>query len=503
MNYKEGEKKFQEAALWVEGKGREKQIQKHKESGRLLIRERLALLLDEESWLEYGKFAHSNEPGFEERSPMDAIVTGIGRVNGREVVIIGEDRTVLGGTHGDINFRKVERIVDVAFQKNFPIISLSEGGGGRVPDLLGVGLCHMFGLSKQKIFFGLGNRMKRPLFICAVFGPSYGDPAIRAAMADITIMVKDSAVALSGPPLVEAATGEVITDFELGGPDIHRETGIVDLIVDTESEALQKIKEILNIFRPPEVNSDPPERSVPELQEIVPEDHREGYDMGDFIKVICDYGEWLELKPDYGIGIMTALGRIGGRCVAFLASQPKNIGGVIDAKAFRKMSDFLALVNKERIPLIVLQDVPGVLIGRSVEEEGLLRELVNYISVLANLDNLIIQTLVIRKAYGVAYFFMGMAATGAQCVAAWSSAEIGFLAPEAGAAILLKNYQSSDKNELIKKTATEFRNQASVWYTAGEDYIDAIILPAETRCHLCKTLDYIMVKKKENQLMGK
>lgn len=149
-------------------------------------------------------------------------------------------------------------------------------------------------------------------------------------------------------------------------------------------------------------------------------------------------------------------------------------------------------MNKERIPLIVLQDVPGVLIGRSVEEEGLLREVVNYISTLANRDNLFMQTLVMRKAYGVAYFFMDMAASGAQCVAAWSSTEIGFLAPEAGAAILLKNYKGSDKSELIKKTAAEFRNQASVWYAAGEDYIDAIILPAETRSHLCKTLDYIV-----------
>ncbi|MFZ5631532.1 MAG: acyl-CoA carboxylase subunit beta [Bacillota bacterium] len=491
MNYKEGEERLKEAVLWVEGRGREKQIKRHRESGRLLIRERLALLLDEGSWLEYGKYAHSSEPGYEERSPMDAIVTGIGRINGREVVIVGEDKTVMGGTHGVINFRKVERIIDVAFQNNFPIVSLSEGGGGRIPDLLGVGLCHMFGLSKQKMFYGLGNRMKRPLFICAVFGPSYGDPAIRAAMADVTIIVSDSAVALSGPPLVEAATGGVVGDLELGGPEVHKETGIVDIIVDTEAEALQKIKEILHILRPGEASSDPPDRPVPELQNIVPEDHREGYDMGDFIRVICDHGEWMELKSYYGVGVITALGRMGGRRVAFLASQPQNMGGVIDARALRKMSDFVTFASKERIPLIVLQDVPGLLIGRFAEREGLLRELVSYISTLAGLDNLVMQTLVIRKAYGVAYFFMGIAATGSQCVAAWSTAEIGFLAPEAGAAILLKNTKGDNKAAIIKKTAAEFRNKASVWYVAGEDYIDAVILPAETRSHLCRTLDYI------------
>lgn len=491
MDYADGESIYKETVEWVEGKGREKQIAKHKAAGRLLVRERLDFLLDKDSFVEYGKFAYSNQPGYKERSPRDAILTGFGTINGKKVAVIAEDRTVMGGTHGEINLKKVDRLAAIAFEHKVPIISLAEGGGGRVPDLLGVGLCRLFDSNKESIFFTLGNRLKRPLFIGAVFGPSYGDPAIRTAMADFTIMVKDAAFALAGPPLVEAAIGSKVTDMELGGPAIHQNTGIVDFIVDNEIEALNKIKEIMTIIRPPEETIDPIDRPVPELKELVPANPRVGYDIYKFIKTICDNGECLEISPFDGLGVVTAIGRMAGRAVGFIASQPKNIAGVIDSRALIKMTNFITLLNREHIPLVVLQDVPGVMVGQTVEKDGLLRELMNYINAMANADQLLTITLIIRKSYGVAYFFMGNAATGAKYVAAWPNAEIGFLAPEAGAAILLKNEKRENKWQLIKQKAAEFSNNQSVWNVAGEDLIDDIILPEDTRSAICKALNYL------------
>jgi len=302
MDYREGRKRLEEERLWVhtiDSKGKSKRDRRRR--GKYHVSERINLLLDPGTWFEYGEFARSPEPRLRDRSQRDGTMTGFGKINGQTVAIIGDDITVLGGTQSLGNVRKVERVLKIAFKKNFPIISLSEGGGLRVPDCMGTGFTRIIGEHDPvRALAGLANQHNRPLFICGVFGYCYGDPALRASSADITIMVEDSAVALSGPPLLEAAISEKISDIELGGPELHEiKTGVVDRVVKTEDDCIKMIKDVLHILRPPEVPSDPVDRLVPSLESIVPHDNRKVYDMRKVVDQICDSGEWLELKPKF------------------------------------------------------------------------------------------------------------------------------------------------------------------------------------------------------------
>ena len=491
MDYEQGRKRLEEERLWVEKKGSQKLLERHRKKGKYHVSERIDRLVDPGTWLEYGQFARSIEPGYEERSQRDAIMTGLGKIHEQTVAVMGDDITVLGGTQSFVTLRKSNRLIEIALKNNFPIISFSEGGGGRVPDAIGAGFTRLLGLHVHYAINSLANWEIRPLFICCAFGYCYGDPAFRAGMADITIMVEDSGVAVSGPPLLEVAISEKISDRELGGPQMHRaETGLVDIIVKTEDECIEAVRNILHILRPPEVPSDPTDRLVPSLESIVPYDNRRVYDMRKVVKEICDNGEWLELKSGFGRGILVGLGRIGGQVVGILANQPMSAGGAVDAKGLRKSAAFLSFVNKRNIPLLVIQDVPGFLIGSHVERDGMVNEIANHTKALDQVDVPMV-TIVIRKSYGVAYYFMGCGASGAQYLAAWPNADISFMAPEMGAGILTKHVDPEKKEEAMKKTAADIERNASVWDSAYEFWLDDIISPEETRkviCHAFKLL---------------
>ncbi|MBN1106526.1 MAG: hypothetical protein JXL84_24190, partial [Deltaproteobacteria bacterium] len=279
MDYDEGRKRFDQERLWVQ-RGNPRGLERHRAKGKFHVSQRIAMLLDEGTWLEYGEFARSVEPGFKERSPRDGVMTGLGKIHGQTVAVLGDDITVLGGTQSFVSVRKVDRIIDIATRNRFPIISLSEGGGVRIPDGIGAGFTRLCGLHAVKTLSWLANHDRRPLFLCGVFGYTYGDPAFRAGMADITLMLEDSAVAVSSPPLLEAAISEEITDLDLGGPHIHETaTGTVDLVLKTEEECIKALREALYILRPPETSTDPHDRLIPDFESIVPHNNRQVYDM--------------------------------------------------------------------------------------------------------------------------------------------------------------------------------------------------------------------------------
>lgn len=489
MDYEEGRRRFEQERQWVQ-RGNPPRLERHRARGRLHVSERIALLLDQGSWLEYGEFARSVEPGFRERSPRDGVMTGLGRIHGRPVAVLGDDVTVLGGTQSFVSVRKVDRIIDIAARNRFPIISLSEGGGVRIPDGIGAGFTRLSGLDTVKSLSWLANRERRPLLLCGVFGYTYGDPAFRAGMADITLMVEDSSVAVSSPPLLEVAISEKITDLELGGPHMHEAaTGTVDLVVGTEKECIEAIRNILHILRPPGESTDPGDRLVHDLESLIPHNNRQVYDMKKVVDRICDHGEWVELKPKFGRGLLVGLGRIGGRAVGIMASQPLSAGGSVDAKALRKSAVFMEFAVKRRLPLLVLQDIPGFLIGSQVEKDGMVNAIASHSGTMDRVDVPMV-TIILRKSYGAAYYFMGMAATGAQFVAAWPNAEISFIAPEMGAAILNKHTDPGKKAEAVRRTTADLTKSASVWDSAYEYWIDAVIRPEETRKLICEALEY-------------
>lgn len=490
MDYEEGRKRIEAEREWVH-QGNTKALARHLSKGKQHVSERIRQLVDKGSWLEYGEFSRAAGDQFRDTSPRDGVMTGLATIDGRKVAIIGDDITVLGGTQSFVSVRKVDRIVDIAMRNNFPIISLSEGGGVRLPDGIGVGFTRLCGLHPVKSLGNLANWSRRPLFLCGVFGYCYGDPAFRVGMADISVMVEDAGAAVSSPALIEAAISERVTEKELGGPGLHQSTtGVVDVVVRTEEECIQEIKRILKVMRKNEASTDPPDRLIAELESIVPSNNRQVYDMRKAINLIADNGEWVELRSKFGKGLLTGLARIGGRCVGIIASQPLSAGGSVDAKALRKSAGFMEFAIRRRIPLLVLQDLPGFLIGTAVEKDGMLAAVANHARVLDAVDVPMI-TVIMRKAYGAAYYFLGMGASGAQFVAAWSNAEISFISPDMGAAILTKHVENERKPEARRKTAQELRKGASIWDAAYEHWLDAVIAPEETRKIVCQALSYI------------
>jgi acetyl-CoA carboxylase carboxyltransferase component len=490
MDYDEGRRRLEAERAWIAA-ANAKQREKHRAKGKLHVSERIDLLLDKGSWLEYGEFARSSEPEAKDRSPRDGAFTGLGTVKGQTVAIIGHDITALGGTQSYVNVRKVDRMIALAIKKKFPVIVLCEGGGVRLPDGVGLGFPRLVGLQTIHSLSTFAHPQIRPLMISVVFGYTYGDQALWAAYSDFTIMVQDSSVALSGPPVLEAAISEKKTDLELGGPVIHQTiTGVADFTVKTEVQAIERVKQILYALRGPEICSDPVDRLIPDGESIVPHDNKQVYDIRKLITRVCDHGEFLEMKARYGTGIVVGLGRIGGQTVGILASQPNSAGGAVDAKGIRKSAEFLEFVNTRQIPLLVLQDIPGFLVGSAVEKDGLLKAVQAHCRSLEILDVPMV-TVVVRKAYGAAYYFMGTGASGAQFVAAWPNAVISFMAPEIGAYILTKHTAPEKKKEALEKTTVELERGASVWDAAHEYWLDAIIDPKETRkviCHAFKLL---------------
>jgi acetyl-CoA carboxylase carboxyltransferase component len=490
MDYKEGRDKFLEQRRWV-GTADQKLLDRHHARGRLHVTERINMLVDKGSWLEYGEFARSTEKGIRERSPRDGIMTGLARINGQAVAVIADDVTVLGGTTSYVNVRKVDRIVDIAARNRLPIISLSEGGGVRLPDGVGVGFPRLTGLHPINALGLLANPRRRPFFICAVMGYCYGDPAFRAGMADVTIMVDDSSVAVSAPMVIETAVSEKTTDLQLGGPSLHQtHTGTVDIVVKTEEECIRTIQKTLRMLRPAEVPKDSVERLVPDMESLVPSCNKYVYDMRKIIDLISDDGEWMELKPHFGKGLLVGLARLGGRLTGIIASQPLIAGGSVDAKGLRKSAAFLELAIRRRIPLLVIQDIPGFLIGSAVEKDSMINSIAAHAKALDALDVPMV-TLIIRKAYGAAYYFLGMGASGSQYVIAWPNAEISFISPYIGASILTKHVDPEKKAEAMEETAKNLEVGASVWDCAYENWIDAVILPETTRKVVCHAFSFL------------
>jgi acetyl-CoA carboxylase carboxyltransferase component len=490
MNYEDGRDRLRKEREWVV-QGNPKGLKRHLARGKQHVSERIQQMIDKDSWLEYGEFSRAISDDLKDRSPRDGVMTGLAQIDGQRVAIIGDDITVLGATQSSVSVRKVDRIIDIALRNNFPIISLSEGGGVRLPDGIGVGFTRLCGMHPVKSLGSLANWSRRPLFICGVFGHCYGDPAFRVGMADISIMVEDAGAAVSSPSVIEAAISEKVSDRDLGGPGLHQSTtGTVDIVVKKEEECIQAIKRVLRVMRHNEISTDPPDRLVAELESIVPSDNKKVYDMRKVIDLIVDNREWLELKSKFGKGLLIGLARIGGRCVGVIASQPLSAGGSVDAKALRKSAAFMEFAIKRRIPLLVLQDLPGFLIGTAVEKDGMLDAVANHARVLDAVDVPMI-TIIIRKAYGAAYYFLGMGASGAQYVAAWSNAEISFISPDIGAAILTKNVEQDQKSEARKAMAKNLSKGASIWDAAYEHWLDAVITPEETRKTVCQAFNYI------------
>lgn len=481
MRAKTEELKQKKAA--AAGMGGPAAIARQQAEGKLTARERLALLFDPGSFVEFGALAE-HEPRNAQmtgrHTPADGVITGYGEVNGKTVCCAAYDFTVMAGSMGEVGERKVARVRELALRLRAPIVWLLDSSGARIQESAGsqfAGSGDLF--FEQVIMSGVVPQ------IAAVMGPCAAGTAYIPALADVTFMVKGtSSMALGGPHLVKAAIGEEITAEELGGSRVHCTiSGCGDLEAESDEACIAAIKTYLSYLTDPLLPaSDPADRIVEELYEIVPAEPNKVYDMKRVIRAIADDGQLFELKAGWGKSLVTGFARLGGRSVGILASQPSFRGGVLDVDSADKAARFITLCDAYEIPLLFLVDVPGFLIGSRVEQQGIIRHGAKMLYAVSE-ATVPKMTVILRKAYGAGYFVMCGRTYETDQILAWPTAEISVMGPEGAAAIIFrKEIEASPDPAAVKaERIAMIREIISPYVAAGGAYIDDVIDPAETR----------------------
>lgn len=480
--------------------GGEEGLKKHRASGRLPVRERVALLIDDGTWFEIGALALP-ELRTAKHVPGDAVVTGFAKLDGRNVGVIGIDSSVLAGTTAPTSMRKQGRLIEIAQKNGFPIVLLCDADGGRIPDVMGWRFSHL--PLDFKTFLKPTDGGPLVPRAAAVLGPSYGDSALHASTAHFVVMTRASSLALVGPSIVEQATGEVLTDAELGGPDKALANGNAHMAVETEADAMNAIAAFLS-YLPANANLPAPvaparaPRTPPvELEDIVPLGPKSGYDMRRVIEAIVDEASVLPWGDDWGGSLLCCLARLDGHPIGVIANQPIVRAGALDAHALTKEHDFVDLCDSFNVPLLFLHDVPGLLVGSEAEKSGILKA---YEKLALRISTASVPKLgvVIRKAYGGGHFAMGGRPMHPDFLFAWPSAELGFMAPETGVRTIyrrkldeaFKAGGAKARDELASRLEVEWTAESEPWEAAAHLSIDDVIEPAHTRDILMQALTF-------------
>ncbi|HEX8856620.1 MAG TPA: acyl-CoA carboxylase subunit beta [Thermoleophilaceae bacterium] len=486
------------------GGGPEK-IERQHSLDKLTARERLDLLLDEGTFTELGIHAG---PHFSQRSmdgveaPADGVITGYGKVDGRLVAVCAYDFTVMAGAMGMTGEIKVSRLRDLALQKRIPFIWLLDSAGARIQEAAGslfAGSGHLF--REEVVMSGVIPQ------IAALMGPCAAGTAYIPGLADFVPMVKGrGSMALAGPHLTKAVTGEDVTQEELGGSRVHcRVSGVGDLEVKSDEECIQRIKEYLSFFpqnceqTPPVTPSaDPAERMDDELLDVLPETARKPYDMYDVIRRIVDDGFYFDMKPQFAKTIITCFARMGGRPVGIVANQPKHLGGILENDSADKAARFINLCDAFGIPLLFLQDVPGFMVGTKVEQEGIIRHGAKMLYAVSRATVPKV-TVIVRKAYGAGYYVMCGKAYEPDLIVAWPTAEISVMGPEGAVNIIFRKQieQAEDPDAKRAELVQGIREIIDPYIAAKNGMIDDIIDPRETRPVVIKALEMAASKRVE------
>jgi acetyl-CoA carboxylase carboxyltransferase component len=484
------------------GGGEEKIAQQH-ERDKLTARERLVLLIDDGTFTEIGIHGrpHFSQRAMEGReAPADGVITGYGKVDGRLVAVAAYDFTVMAGSMGMTGEMKVARLRELALGKRIPIIWLLDSAGARIQEAAGslfAGSGHLF--REEVVMSGVVPQ------IAALMGPCAAGTAYIPGLADFVPMVKGrGSMALAGPHLTKAVTGEDVTQEELGGSRIHtRVSGVADLEVESDEACIRAIKDYLSYFpqnceEPPPRRepSDPVERMDEDLLDILPDSPRRPYDMYELIRSIVDDGEWFDLKPRWARTIITCLARMGGRPLGIVANQPKHLGGILENDSSDKAARFINLCDAYGIPLLFLMDVPGFMVGTKVEQAGIIRHGAKMLYAVSRATVPKV-TVVIRKAYGAGYYVMCGKAYEPDLIVAWPSAEISVMGPEGAVNIIFrKQIEAAEEPDAARAEMIEgIRRTIDPYVAAGNALIDDIIDPRETRPTVIRALEMAETKR--------
>ncbi|MDB2414946.1 acyl-CoA carboxylase subunit beta [Rickettsiales bacterium] len=479
--------------------GGQKRIDTQHATGKLTARERLDILLDPDSFEEYGMFVEHrcNDFGMADKKvPGDGVVTGHGTINGRLVFVYSQDFTVLGGSLSETNAEKICRIMDMAMKVGAPIIGINDSGGARIQE--GVNSLGGYGEIFQRNVLASGVVPQ----ISVIMGPCAGGAVYSPALTDFIFMVKNASyMFVTGPEVVKTVTHEDVTREELGGASVHtRKTGVADFAFDTDIDALLQVRKLVN-FLPPSNKEQPPVRRTPDyadrvdlsLNTLVPENPNKPYDMKELIDLIVDEGDFFELQPDFSKNIIIGFGRMEGSTVGFVANQPMNLAGCLDIDASRKAARFIRFCDAFNIPIITFVDVPGFLPGVDQEHNAIIKHGAKLLYAYAEATVPKI-TVITRKAYGGAYIVMNSKHLRGDLNYAWANAEIAVMGPKGAAQILFREH-ANDPDKMKEMTDDYVEKFASPFSAASRGFIDEVIRPQNTRWRLCRALTLLKSKK--------
>ena len=485
--------------------GGEERIARQHEQDKLTARERLALLIDEGTFVELGIHGrpHFSQRAMEgKEAPADGVITGYGKIDGRPVAVAAYDFTVMAGSMGMTGELKVPRLRELALGKRIPMVWLLDSAGARIQEAAG------------SLFAGSGHLFREEVIasgvipqVAALMGPCAAGTAYIPGLADFVPMVKGrGSMALAGPHLTKAVTGEDVTQEELGGTRVHtRVSGVGDLEVESDEDCIAAIRSYLSFFpsnceeTPPRRESDDPvERAEDDLLDILPDSPRHPYDMYELIGRIVDNGEWFDLKPRWARTIITCLARTGGRPVGIVANQPRHLGGILENDSADKAARFINLCDAYGIPLLFLMDVPGFMVGTKVERAGIIRHGAKMLYAVSRATVPKI-TVIVRKAYGAGYYVMCGKAYEPDLIVAWPSAEISVMGPEGAVNIIFrKQIEASDDPDATRAEMIEgVRKTIDPYIAAGNAMIDDVIDPRETRPTVIRALEMAATKRVE------
>ncbi|HSF30211.1 MAG TPA: acyl-CoA carboxylase subunit beta [Candidatus Tectomicrobia bacterium] len=465
--------------------GPERYRQRAKAEGRLLVRERLARLLDVGFGVEDGIFADAADEG----NPADAVITGIGKMHGRTVCYMANDPTVKAGSWGPKTVEKILRIQETAANLRVPIVYLVDSAGARITHQV-----DMFPGRRHagRIFYNEVMLSGLVPQVCLLFGPSAAGGAYIPAFCDVVVMVEGRAsMYLGSPRMAEMVIGEKTTLEDMGGARMHCEvSGCGDILVQSDEQAIDVARRYVQYFPnhcdslPEAVPTTDPAKSPEELARIIPTNQNLPFDMFDLIERIVDADSFLEIKALFAKELITGLGRIGGRVVGIVASQPKVKGGVLFVDSADKGARFIALCDAFNIPLLFLADVPGFMIGSKVERQGIIRHGAKMIYAVSEATVPKI-SVIVRKVYGAGLYAMCGPAYGADATLALPTAYIAVMGPEAAVNAVYYNkimeLQGEEREHFIRERREEYRRDIDLYQLASRLIVDAIVPPSRLR----------------------
>ena len=487
----------------IELGGGENAIKKQHEKGKFTARERIEKLLDPGSFTEIDKFVTHRCVNFgldEKEAPSDGVVTGYGTIDGRLVYVYAQDFTVLGGSLGEMHAGKICKVLELAVKMGAPVIGLNDSGGARIQEAIDA--LSGFG----RIFYR--NTLASGVIpqFSVILGPCAGGAVYSPALTDYVFMVKNtSQMFITGPQVIKAVTGEEVSAEELGGAMTHNQrSGVAHFSADNEEECFAQIRKLLsflpsnNLEKPPYMETgDDPERIAEELNEIMPDNPNQAYDMTDVITRVVDNGEFFQTMPYFAQNILTGYARINGQVIGIIANQPKFMAGCLDINASDKAARHIRFCDAFNIPLLTFVDVPGYMPGTNQEFGGIIRHGAKLLYAYSEATVPKV-TVITRKSYGGAYIGMCSKHLGADQVIAWTTAEIAVMGAEGAASIIFRKEIETADNPVEKRAEmiAEYRERFATPYVAAErGFVDMVIEPRETRPRLVNALEMLATKR--------